>query len=167
MWVFVCLLTLGAFAWALQRYTKAKIRANNNMISALDDMFDKWGVLMDAKDKYESDVPDSIMALATWMVKTAQNRGMEWHLASSLMEDRASNGSAPSASLREPLDEVFRDLTHAWFMYQANRNLLARLIIRSALGRMIEKDDHFSPYDAKLVNKVAETKGGLGCMMAA
>ncbi|MEE2635501.1 MAG: hypothetical protein VX940_14485 [Pseudomonadota bacterium] len=160
-------ITLGIFAWALRSYTKAKIRANENMLSALDEMFEKWDVLMDAREKFEDDVPEKIMDLASWMIKTAQSRNMEWLLANNLMEGKVTNGSPSSASLREPLDEVFKDMTHAWFMYQANKNLLARIIIRSALGRLVEKDDHFTPYNAKLVHRVAQSKGGVGAFQAA
>ena len=159
-------------AWLVRKRFALRDKANDSMLSAMDNMFAKWNALADAKAQRDSDVPDDIMELANFMIKTANARGMPF-LVVAIVFDRNPNGLGSGSrkpikdDLRDPLDEVFSDLVHAWFTYTANRNLFARFLLRYGLGRHVEKDDHYTPYNAKLVDSVARKKGGLSCPPAA
>ena len=142
----------------------AKLRALSNMTEAVDVMFDKLETLIDAKSSYDDDVPDAILEISTWMVQSSRLRGIEFALALSLsrpIRQRSSDGNPlPPAinAMREPLQEVFAELVHAWITYISNKNLFARLLIRNAIGRLVEKDDHFTQYIAQIVQSVAQRK---------
>ena len=140
-------------------WIKNRISANSNMLEAIDTMDKKYAALSDAKSHFDSDVPNEVMDLANWMIANANTRGIEFILAAILSENgKGGNGEALSSKLRDPLGEVFQDLVHAWVAYVSNKNLVARFLIRNAIGRRIEKDDHFKPYSANLVTKVVNKK---------
>ncbi len=146
----------------LHKRNEARLRAQQNMSAAVDEMQAKWTALYDAKERFEQDVPDKVMELATWMVKSADKSGIEFILAT-VLADRNANGAtrrrSVSTELREPLDEVFLELVHAWFQYVSNKNLFARFLIRSSLGRRLEKDETYTPYNAQTVQRVIKSEG--------
>lgn len=124
-------------------------------------MYHHMDTLIDAKTAFDGDVPDEIMELAEYMVKCARTRNVEFSPAASLSEwsDKNSDGNSRlSSAMREPLQEVFEDLVHAWFKYVSHKNLLARHLIRVSIGRMAVRDDNFHPFNAQVIRNVAKRK---------
>ena len=154
----------------LRTYFLARSRANAAMLRNLDEMFQKWDALLDAKTKRDEDVPDELMELGQFMIKTAERNGVEFLLLSAMVDPAARKNNSPVKglrdSMREPLPEVFSDFVHAWFIYVANRSLIVRSLIRQALGRRMEREDKFNPYSAALV-KAVEQRKPLHCHAAA
>lgn len=160
----VLIVLIVGFTAAVSVRTRSRIRANENMLHALDVMFDKLDTLMDAKLKFDDDVPDDVMELANWIVENARKPRMPLYLALVILNNGSSRTQLRKPKLRPEIEGVMRDLVHAWVSYTSNRNLFIRLIIRHALGRMLEKDDNASPFGAWLPTGVVHRDGHhLGC----
>ncbi|MGC1494711.1 MAG: hypothetical protein WA790_02800 [Sulfitobacter sp.] len=151
------LMAIGALA--LKKRNAMRLRADQVMLDAVDDMYQHLNTLIDAKVTFDGDVPDEIMDLAEFMVKCARTRNIEFSLAASLSEradEKTNKSSRMNSKMREPLQEVFEDLVHAWFKYVSHKNLLARHVIRASIGRMAVLEDDFHPFNAQIIRKVAK-----------
>lgn len=155
----VALSVMAIGALALKKRNEMRLRADEVMLSAVDDMYKHLNTLIDAKMAFDKDVPDEAMELAEFMVKCARGRGIEFALAATLSERSGRNSGQNaqlSSAMREPLQEVFEDLVHAWLKYVSHKNIIARHLIRTSIGRMTVRDDDFRPFDAQVIRNVAK-----------
>jgi len=145
-WTFALLVIVG-LTYAYTAYARARCRANEAILSALDSMEKKWDVLVEAGD----DVPEEVLELCYFMVKVAKNPNSSWALYISLhsrsLKSPDLNGEIAmlARSMRDPLQGVLDDFFGAWYVVVANRNLLMRAAIRTALGRIAEQSGAINP----------------------
>lgn len=165
---FVCgLMGIGVLYAAYRFWEETRRRANKSTLTHLNTMFDKWDVLLDAKLDNDSDVPDAVVRLGEFMVNVAVKRTSPWLLLSvvrsSLNGSKKTTAEKELPFLREPLDEVFHEFFHAWFICVSNQNLLARALIRQVMGRGVFHDEEYDPYGrntVRLFADMAKLKGG-------
>jgi len=160
LFIAICVMIIGAVL--LKKRNEARLRADENMLLAVEEMFSHLNVLVDAKNHHDPDVPDELFEMARWMTKCVHIPGIEFSLAKSIL-DGTINGTSNKpehrwTQMREPLQTAYKELIHAWFQYISNKNLFARFLIRNGLGRLLEKDDNFSPYNTQVVRRVAKRK---------
>jgi hypothetical protein len=149
------------FAKILEKRNSIRLHADKQMSVAVDEMFKHWNTLIDAKTDFDDDVADETMELANFMIKCARKPGIEFVLAASLSErsTRSSDDKQVLISeMREPLENAFTSLVHAWFKYVSHKNLFTRFIIRAGVGRIAVREKEIRPFEAQMVNRVAHRK---------
>ncbi|MCV2880560.1 hypothetical protein [Actibacterium sp. XHP0104] len=157
----ICTLIAVVLAILLQKRNEQKLRAEAHKGDAIEVMFKNLNTLIEAKSKRSQDVPDEILVLASWMIKSVNIKGIEFILAASLQDGnntRHRPSPLQSKPMRTELEKVFTDLVHGWVLFVSNKNLFARFLIRNALGKRVVRDERFTPYTAQLVKKVADKK---------
>ena len=131
----------------LGAYLKARSRANSAIISALDVMEEKWGVMVRAGD----DVPPSVLENMHFMVKVALKPETRGLLLSALVRsddaNRDVNGKTTMKirGMPDPLQKVFEEFLIAWFTVVSNGNLFTRMLIRFSLGKLAIRNSSVNP----------------------
>lgn len=125
----------------LGSYFKARRAADKNIMEANRLMFARAEVIYDAAE----DVPEDVLDLVNLMTKVSCTRFGPTVLVNALINrpafpsDNSLVFNAKIQTMRDPLPRIFEEFTHAWFVAVSNRSLFARFLVRSELGRKLEK----------------------------